>query len=100
MRLRTLPLHVRRRLLEHEQDVLSPASEKQAQTFSKPCPRCGGAMHLALAAKPFGGGLLPRNEAKCVDCGCSIDATTGFMTEMGNPAKVEPALPIIDPKKE
>ena len=57
-------------------------------------------MHLMLAARPFGSGPLPRNEAKCVDCGCIIDATSGFMVAMGNPAKVEQALPIIDPKKD
>jgi hypothetical protein len=100
MRLRTLPLHVRRRLIQHEDDVLTPAVQAQAQKYSSACPRCGGAMHLGLAEKPFRGGILPANEARCVDCGCVIDALSGMMVKMGNPAKVEEALPIIDPKKE
>jgi hypothetical protein len=57
-------------------------------------------MHLLLAKTPFRGGMLPANEARCVDCGCVIDAQSGMMIQMGNPAKVEPALPIIDPTKE
>lgn len=101
MRLLTLPLHVRQRLIEHEEDILSPAVEARAQKYSAPCPRCGGAMHQRLAARTFtSDSVLPRTVAKCVDCDCEIDAQSGLMTATGNPAQVESPLPILDPNKE
>lgn len=57
-------------------------------------------MHIGLAHKPFGDGILPRSEAKCVDCDCIIDTQSGLMVAMGNPAKAESPIPIIDPTKE
>lgn len=101
MRFLTLPLAVRRRLLEHEPDVLTPAVNERAQKYGKPCPRCGGAMHQSMAERAFtAGSMLPRNVARCVDCGCEVDTQSGMMIKMGNPAKVEPPFPIIDPKKD
>ncbi len=101
MKVLTLPLDVRRRLVEHEEDVLSPAVEDRAQRYSAPCPRCGGAMHQRLAAVAFTpDSKLPRTTARCVDCDCEIDTQSGLMTAMGNPAKVEPPIPIIEPKNE
>lgn len=102
MKLLTLPLHIRRRLLEHEEDTLSPAAAARAQQFSQPCPRCGGAMHQAMdARRPFNNlSVLPRTIAKCVDCGCEIDTQSGMMVMQGNPAAVEDPLPIIKPKDD
>lgn len=57
-------------------------------------------MHIGLAHRPFGAGILPRSEAKCVDCDCIIDTQSGLMVAMGNPAKAESPIPIIDPAKE
>ena len=53
MKLLTLPLAVRRRLIEHEADILAPALEQRTKTFSAPCSRCGGAMHQKLAERTF-----------------------------------------------
>lgn len=58
-------------------------------------------MHQHLAERPFtSDSVLPRTSARCVDCGHEIDTQSGFATKMGNPAKVEPPFPIIDPKKD
>lgn len=58
-------------------------------------------MHQRLAARAFTpDSMIPRTVARCVDCGCEIDTQSGLMTAMGNPAKVEPPLPIIEPKDE
>lgn len=101
MRFLTLPLNVRRRLIEHEPDILTPAVEKRAQTYGHPCTRCGGAMHQSMAERAFtSGSVLPRNVARCVDCGHEIDTQSGMVTKMGNPAAVEPPFPIIDPNKK
>lgn len=101
MKLLTLPLAVRRRLIEHEPDVLAPALEGRTQKFSVPCPRCGGAMHQRLAERAFNtNSVLPRTSARCVDCGHEIDTQSGMVMQMGNPAQVEPALPIIKPKDD
>lgn len=101
MRLLTLPLHVRRRLIEHEDDILTPAVAGRSQKYSAPCPRCGGALHQAMAEQPFtAGSTLPRNVARCVDCGHEIDTQSGMVVKMGNPAKVESPFPIIDPNKD
>lgn len=101
MRFLTLPLATRRRLIEHETDILTPAAAQRSQTYGAPCPRCKGAMHMAMADQPFThGSVLPRNVARCVDCGCEIDTQSGMMIKMGNPAKVESPIPIIDPNKK
>lgn len=101
MKLLTLPLEVRRRLIDKEPDILSPALEARAQKYSVPCARCGGAMHQRLATQTFTvDSMLPRTVARCVDCEYEIDTQSNIVTAMGNPAKVEPPIPIIDPKKE
>lgn len=101
MKLLTLPLSVRRRLIQHEADVLTPAAAARTKNAEMPCSCCGGAMHLGIATQPFtANSVLPRNVAKCVDCGQEIDTQSGMIIKLGNPAKVEPALPLIDPAKE
>ena len=101
MALITLPQHILRRLLEHEEDILSPLQTARAQKYSAPCPRCKGALHQHLAEKPFSqDSVLPRTTARCVDCGCEIDTQSGIMIKMGNPAKVESPIPIINPKAD
>ena len=101
MKLRTLPLDVRRRLIAGQPNILAPALEARTQRFSQPCPRCGGALHQHLAARPFTtDSIIPRTTAKCVDCGFEIDAQSGIIVAQGNPAKVEEALPITKPKDD
>lgn len=101
MKLLTLPLAVRRRLIEHEANVLAPALELRTKSFSLPCTRCGGAMHQKLAERSFtANSVLPRTTAYCVDCGHEIDTQSGITIKMGNPAKVEEALPIIKPSED
>lgn len=101
MKLRTLPLHIRQRLLQYQEDTLTPECEKQNSFFEKPCPRCGGALHRRLAERPFHTtSVVPRLYAQCVDCGCELDTQTGLMVTMGNPAKVEEPFPIIKPKED
>lgn len=99
MKLRTLPQHITRRLLQHESDTLTPAHTARAQQFSRPCPRCNGALHQIPQAQAFTvGSVLPRTSAQCVDCGFEVDTQSGVITKTGNPAKVEEPFPLIQPK--
>lgn len=101
MKLITLPLEIRRRLLEHEPDTLTPLVEAKNKKAALPCPRCGGAMHQFLAERPFTStSILPRTVARCVDCSCEMDMQSGLMVKMGNPAQVEDPFPIIKPKDD
>jgi len=100
MRLRTLPLSVRRKLIENQPDILTPLAVARATKYSTPCPRCGGAMHQHLAPRAFTAeSVLPRTVARCVDCSYEVDTQSGIVTNTGNPAKVEEALPIIGQQK-
>lgn len=101
MRILTLPLSIRKKLLEHEPDLLSQKVKDRTEKYGFPCPRCGGALHQHLSDRPFTNtSSLPRTTAQCVDCGHEIDTQSGMIVKLGNPAKVEPPFPIIDPKKE
>lgn len=80
------------RLTAGEVDVLGPLAEQRHATMkSRPCPRCGGAMHPELnSATPFvQHDPLPQTLAKCVDCGHTYDPMSGIVISNGNPAKVE-----------
>lgn len=58
-------------------------------------------MHQKLAEKTFTTtSILPRTTAYCVDCGHEVDTQSGMTIKMGNPAKVEEALPIIKPSED
>ena len=58
-------------------------------------------MHQHLAERPFTpDSVLPRTNARCVDCGHEIDTQSGFSVKMGNPAQVKSPIPIIDPKDD
>lgn len=101
MKVLTLPLHIRRRLLEHEVDTLTPKLEKRTEKYSHPCPRCGGALHQHLDQRPFSStSSLPRTIARCVDCGHEIDTQTDLVVKLGNVGKVEEPFPIIKPKDD
>lgn len=101
MKLFTLPPSITARLLYDEKDTLTPMVEARNAKASLPCPRCGGAMHLSLAEKPFTNtSVLPRTVARCVDCSCEMDMQSGLMVKMGNPAKVEEPFPLIKPKDD
>ena len=44
--------------------------------------------------------LVPRSLLRCNLCSCLFDPFTGVQLERGNPAKIEPDIPIIDPTKK
>lgn len=101
MKVLTLPLSIRRRLLEHEPDLLTPKLEARAQKYSHPCPRCGGALHQHLDPKPFSNtSPLPRTIARCVDCGHEIDTQSDMVVKLGNVGKIEDPFPTIKPAPE
>jgi hypothetical protein len=94
---RTLPPDIIKRMLYGERDVLTPLQEtRQQRRMTTPCERCGGAMHAHLdpsyAFSP--NDPLPRQLHVC------IDANTGIVLKIGNPAQVEPSLPIIRPRDD
>lgn len=103
MQLKVMSATLVRRLLAGEQDVLTPlAEQRRFDITTKPCPRCGGAIHQYLdpqhAFSPEN--PLPRSVGRCVDCGYTYDAASGIVLNNGNPAKVEEALPLIKPKDD
>lgn len=101
MKFYQLPEAIRRRCLKYEENTLTPAVEKRAAEFSRPCPRCGGALQQHLAEKAFNTlSILPRTIARCVDCGHEIDTQSGMTVKSGNPALVEEPFPLIKPSED
>jgi len=92
MALKILPEHITRRLLQGEEDMITPeVAATQAIQDSTPCPRCGGHFHKMLDPnRAFSADrALPRSFLQCVDCGYTYDPHTEIVIATGNPAKVK-----------
>ncbi len=101
MKFLTLPLNIRRRLIEHEVDILTPKQIARTEKYAQPCPRCGGALHQHLSDQPFNNiSPLPRTTARCVDCGHEIDTQSGMIVKLGNVGKIEDPFPTIKPRTD
>lgn len=68
------------------------------------CKRCSGSCRKEIlnSVHAFSdpNSLVPRSVLRCLSCECLFDPHTGILLEMGNPAKVPPDIPIIDPRGE
>lgn len=67
------------------------------------CPRCGSECRREMLAKHMfsdPGTLVPRSVLRCTRCECLFDPHSGLRLEQGNLGKVQPDIPIIDPKKQ
>lgn len=78
MQLKTLPEDVIKKLLEGEENVLTPRIEG---SFKRPpgCPACGGIM---VQDREDG-----RDRLICPGCNCAMDVETGLVVRLGNPEK-------------
>lgn len=102
MALRTLDPDVARRLIEGEQDILTPAARRRWDLFERlRCPACGGGVGEERQARdmersPVVDGVTPHGRARCVACRCLFDPFTKLIYEQGSPAHaVEPAIKIL-----
>jgi hypothetical protein len=91
------------KLIEGYEDELSPAHKVQEAFYRQfTCPRCGrdGLARETISARhAFSDpdSPVPRAGLRCNSCSCLFDPHTGMLVEMGNPAKIPPDIPIIDP---
>lgn len=85
------PLHpdVIRKLLEGQEDVLSPLAEKENVLFKNSrCPGCGAYEHERSvdARRPFTpGSPLANKILRCLSCRAEFDPTTGQVLRAGEP---------------
>lgn len=96
MLVKTLPHDVLLRLIEGEEDVVTPAAQKESRTrATTPCPRCMGHFRQKLdPGRAFSPDrILPRFFHECAECGYTVDPETNFVIAMGNPGKA------VDPFK-
>lgn len=74
------------KLLEGQEDVLTPLVQKEQSFFrNSTCPACGGASHLPFVnpRRPFSqGSPLPNKLLKCLQCEAEFDPTTGLITSI------------------
>jgi len=94
-----------RKAIEGIANVLEPEQVKLEAFYRQfKCGRCGGCYHKEFSARhafPEGGEhLLARALLRCSACRALFDPFSGLYVEMGNPAAVPPAIPIIRPSSE
>jgi hypothetical protein len=89
--------------IEGYQNELEP-ERKALEAFYRQfrCKRCGGfckkeQVHGHVFSDP--NVLVPRAVLRCTRCSCLFDPHSGLILEMGNPAKVPPDIPILDPER-
>ncbi len=98
MGFKVLPPGLARLLVQGEADELTPLVEKRSTAIRRtPCLRCGGAMqpHLHAQDAYAPDDPLPRQHARCVDCGLIWDPKTNLVLDTGDPSKIEEALPLV-----
>ncbi len=103
MSFKTLPQELVLYLIKDEKDALTPLVEERASVISNtPCMRCGAAMqpHLHAPDAFSSDDPLPRQHARCVECGLIWDPKTDLVLDTGDPRKIEEALPIVRPKED
>lgn len=90
--------------IEGYTNELAPA-QKALDAFYRQfrCPRCGAHCSREMLknhafADPDT--IVPRSVLRCVECKALFDPHSGIRLEMGNPAKVPSAIPILDPNKK
>jgi len=86
--------------IEGHQNIFT-AEQERADAFYRQfiCPSCKGASFSkrfnARHAFADENWHIARATLFCNECGCHFDPHSGLILEMGNPAKVEPSIPII-----
>lgn len=90
-----------RKAIEGHDFILGEEKKKQDDFYDRfSCRRCG---HHPLTRrahpKPFiEGEALARSLLGCESCGHVFDPHSGIDVELGNPARIPPAVPLLDPK--
>ena len=83
------------------QGNLFTAAQEKADAFYRQfvCPSCKGASlskrFNARHAFADPGWMVGRATLLCAECQCHFDPHSGLILEMGNPANVQPDIPII-----
>ncbi len=87
------------RLLEGHKDIITPLAEARERFYKEQeCPSCGStsftrSTNARIAFR--GSDPIARYLLSCQDCGCTFDPHSKMVLEMGNRAKLEPAIPIL-----
>jgi hypothetical protein len=86
------------------QENVFTAEQEKAEAFYRQfiCPSCkGGSLRKYFtpghAFRQGSGWIIARATLICNECSCHFDPHSGLILEMGNPAKVPSALPIVNP---
>lgn len=91
MQLKTLPPGLARRLLEGEEDIITPAMDRQTRIVDLvPCARCRNPLQRYIPPEsPFRASGVPRITGKCEVCGYCVDTETGIVLDTGNAARTK-----------
>jgi hypothetical protein len=101
----TMDPELARKAIEGIENVLEPERLKFEAFYRQfKCERCGGEYHKEFSRRhafPEGGeNLIARALLRCSAGRALFDPFSGMYVEMGNPAAVPPAIPIIKPSSE
>lgn len=91
MHIKALPPELVLRLIEGEQDVLTPAVEKQTSRVELlHCLRCKNPLqrHVPVEAA-FRANGTPRITGRCEVCGYCVDVETGLVLDTGDASKTK-----------
>jgi hypothetical protein len=91
MHIKALPPELLLRLLDGEQDILTPAVEKQTSRVEiLPCLRCKNPLqrHIPVEAA-FRANGVPRICGKCEVCGYCVDVETGIVLDVGDASRTK-----------
>jgi len=96
------PLLARKAIEGYQNELV--AEQKALDAFYRQfkCTRCQGPyrretlVRHAFADPSY---LVPRSVLRCTLCEALFDPHSGLQLELGNPAKVPPDIPILDPTR-
>lgn len=87
------------RLLEGHKDIVTSLAEKREQFYNdQQCPSCASTSHTRSTNANIaflGNDPIARFILECQDCGCVFDPHSGLVLQLGNRARLEPAIPIL-----
>jgi hypothetical protein len=90
------------KLTEGHRNVLADIAKEQNAFFaSLSCLRCGTKVRKETSLRVTEGGEATTNDlARCLGCGCLFDPYLRIIVELGNLARLEPTIPIINPNRD
>lgn len=75
------------KLIENQEDVLTPAHKIEDRFYAQfVCPKCGGTCERRMTANHMfsGRALLPKSTLKCSACSYHFDPHSGITVETGD----------------